>query len=106
MKTEIEKNCNEAMGTWKLIDEYSYIEPPYLPSKLDVGVGENQILRAIKNRVDGSPELHALWACSNVIAVNRLGYSDHGVKHVEIVAGHASKILRLLYEAGVKPSSM
>jgi metal-dependent HD superfamily phosphatase/phosphodiesterase len=106
MKTEIENNCNKAMSGWKLIDEYSYAEPPYRPEHLEMSVGENRTLKAVKGRVDESVELHTLWACSNVVAMGRLGYSDHGMKHVEIVARHAQKILRLLYDAGVKPSCM
>ncbi len=49
-------------------------------------------------------ELNALWEASNVMAVRRLGMSDHGPTHVAIVANMALKILRTLLEAGVVPS--
>jgi metal-dependent HD superfamily phosphatase/phosphodiesterase len=104
MKTD--SKCNKAMNDWEFVDEYSYVEPPYRPAMLDVDAGENRILKAIRGRVDKCPELNALWMCSNVIAVTRLGYSDHGMKHVEIVAGHSLKILRLLHDAGINPSCM
>src|SRR5271157_426274 len=106
MKSEIESNSSKAMGKWELIDEYSYIEPPYLAARLEIEVDDNPTLRRVKDRVDKNTELMALWTCSNVIAVNRLGYSDHGMKHVEIVAGHALRIQKLLHEAGIKPSCM
>ena len=68
--------------------------------------GDNEMLRMIKARIERNAELHALWRCSNVIAVNRLGYSDHGQKHMEIVANNAMKLMRLLGEEGVRPSCM
>ncbi len=61
-------------------------------------------LKAILDFVDGDAELQTLWRCSNVLAVDRLGYSDHGPVHVKIVANGALKILRLLMESGVEPS--
>jgi metal-dependent HD superfamily phosphatase/phosphodiesterase len=106
MKTEIESNRGKTMGKWQLIDEYSYIEPLSRAARLEVEVDDNPTLRLVKGRVDKNTELMALWTCSNVIAVNRLGYSDHGLKHVEIVVGHALRIQKLLNEAGIKPSCM
>ena len=38
------------------------------------------------------------------MAINRLGYTDHGPIHVKIVANSALKILRILIEHGVVPS--
>jgi len=38
------------------------------------------------------------------MAVDRMGYTDHGPVHVKIVANSALKILRLLIENGVVPS--
>jgi len=49
-------------------------------------------------------ELAALWKCSNVIAIKRLGYSDHGKKHVEIVANNAFRLLKLIADSGTQPS--
>ncbi|TRO47673.1 HD domain-containing protein, partial [Candidatus Bathyarchaeota archaeon] len=48
-------------------------------------------------------ELQALWKCSNVLAVDRLGLNDHGPVHVKIVANGALKMLRLLTGKGVEP---
>jgi hypothetical protein len=103
MKTEINTN-GKASGDWKLIDEYSYIEPLARRDVLMINPGDNNILRQVKDRVDRDMELNALWACSNVIAVNRMGYSDHGKGHVEIVAENSLRILKLMHDSGIKPS--
>jgi hypothetical protein len=105
MKTETDTN-NKTSGDWKLIDEYSYIEPLARRDVLDINTGDNNILRQVKDRVDRDTELNALWTCSNVIAVNRLGYSDHGKRHVEIVAENSLKIIKLIHDSGIKPSCM
>ena len=44
------------------------------------------------------------WRCANVNAVERLGMSDHGPVHVQIVANMALKLLRLLVKRGVQPA--
>lgn len=64
----------------------------------------NPKLAAIVERVNESDELYALWIATNVNAVERLGMSDHGPVHVQIVANSALRLLRLLVDAGVVPS--
>jgi len=64
----------------------------------------NPRLAAIVERVNESDELYALWVAANVNAVDRLGISDHGPVHVQIVANSALRLLRLLSDAGVVPS--
>jgi metal-dependent HD superfamily phosphatase/phosphodiesterase len=64
----------------------------------------NPKLAAIVKRVNESDELYALWVATNVNAVDRLGMSDHGPVHVQIVTNSALRLLRLLVEAGVTPS--
>ncbi len=49
-------------------------------------------------------ELQTLWKCSNVMAIDRMGYTDHGPTHVKIVANSALQLLRILVKRGVKPS--
>jgi metal-dependent HD superfamily phosphatase/phosphodiesterase len=44
------------------------------------------------------------WKCANVMAIDRMGYTDHGPTHVKIVANSALKILRILIENKVVPS--
>jgi metal-dependent HD superfamily phosphatase/phosphodiesterase len=64
----------------------------------------NPKLAAIVERVNESDELYALWIATNVNAVERLGMSDHGPVHVQIVANSALRLLRLLVDAEVVPS--
>jgi metal-dependent HD superfamily phosphatase/phosphodiesterase len=64
----------------------------------------NPRLQQVIDRVNADVELYALWQEINVNAVQRLGMSDHGPVHVQIVANIALKLLRLLKERGVQPN--
>ena len=48
--------------------------------------------------------IQTFWRCANVMAIDRMGYSDHGPTHVKIVANSALKILRILMKRGVVPN--
>ena len=61
---------------------------------------------AVRERVEGSQRLQALWACSNVTAIVRMHINDHGPVHVKIVTRMALRLLDLLLEAGVRPSAV
>lgn len=65
---------------------------------------ENTILRELISRVNADEELYALWTAINVNAVDRLGMSDHGPVHVQIVSNIALKLLRLLEARHVTPN--
>jgi len=71
--------------------------PLYVPAR------HNPVLSAIVEDVNRDDEIYALWIAQNVNSVNRLGISDHGPVHVQIVANSALKLLRLLVDAGVEP---
>jgi len=64
----------------------------------------NPRLRRVMELVNADDDLYALWLCTNVMAVERLGMTDHGPVHVKIVMNIAVRMLRLLVEAGVSPS--
>ena len=64
----------------------------------------NPTLEKIVERLNADAELHQLWRCANVNAVDRQGMSDHGEVHIRIVANSSLRILRLLYEGGIEPS--
>ncbi|MGZ3495812.1 MAG: HD domain-containing protein [Thermodesulfobacteriota bacterium] len=64
----------------------------------------NPRLQQIIDRINGDDELYTLWQVMNVNAVQRLGMSDHGPVHFQIVANIALKLLRLLVEHSVQPS--
>jgi len=65
---------------------------------------KNEKLKALVQKISGDVRLQTYWKCANVMAINRLGFTDHGPIHVKIVANSALKILRILIENGVVPS--
>ncbi|KON30462.1 phosphohydrolase [miscellaneous Crenarchaeota group-15 archaeon DG-45] len=75
-----------------------------MSSVLSIPTRGNEKLEALLGLVDGDAELRTLWRCANVLAIDRLGFNDHGPVHVKIVANRALKLLRMLVERGVDPS--
>jgi len=65
---------------------------------------DNKRLQHVINEVKKDVRLRTLWKCSNVMAIDRMGYTDHGPTHVKIVANSALKMLRILVEKKVAPS--
>jgi metal-dependent HD superfamily phosphatase/phosphodiesterase len=68
---------------------------------LNLPTRHNEKLSQLVARVDADVELHTLWQCANVNAVDRAGITDHGEVHIKIVANIALKLARLLIEADV-----
>ncbi len=64
----------------------------------------NSRLQQVIDRVNADAEIYALWQVNNVNAVQRLGMSDHGPVHVQIVTNIALRLLRLLGMKGVQPN--
>lgn len=60
------------------------------------------LLQKVIDRVNGDDELFALWQAQNVNAVDRLGMSDHGPVHMNIVANISLRLLRLLHDRDVE----
>jgi metal-dependent HD superfamily phosphatase/phosphodiesterase len=71
------------------------------PVFINVPVGKNVFLEKILDRVNKNRELNTLWKINNVNAISRLGYSDHGYTHFQIVANSALRISRILVKKGV-----
>ncbi len=69
-----------------------------IPSK------KNLKLEHVMDRIREAKKLHTFWKCSNVMAIDRMGYTDHGPTHVKIVANLALKLLRILLNIKVEPS--
>jgi metal-dependent HD superfamily phosphatase/phosphodiesterase len=59
-------------------------------------------LQKVIDRVNQNDELLALWQAQNVNAVDRLGMSDHGSVHMNIVANISLRLARLLHERGIE----
>ena len=70
----------------------------------NIPIHGNVRLKRVVDNVKTDTALHTFWRCSNVMAIERLGYTDHGPTHVKIVANLALKLLRILVAQNVKPS--
>lgn len=59
-------------------------------------------LQQVIDIVNADEELFSLWLAQNVNAVERLGMSDHGPVHMNIVANIALRLARLLHDENVE----
>lgn len=87
--------------------EPAQVEPTQLPLERELMIRmptrHNTKLQQIIDRVNRDDELYMYWRCANINAVERLGMSDHGPVHVQIVANIGLKLLRLLMNQGITP---
>ena len=58
----------------------------------------NAKLKFVMEKVKEDKKLQVYWRCANVMAIERMGYTDHGPTHVKIVANLSLKLLRILVE--------
>jgi len=58
----------------------------------------NVELKQVMERIKEDKKLQTYWKCANVMAIERMGYTDHGPTHVKIVANLGLKLLRILVE--------
>jgi len=65
---------------------------------------DNLKLKHIIDAVKKDVKLQTMWRCSNVMAIDRMGYTDHGPTHVKIVSNSALKLLRILVKNKIVPS--
>jgi hypothetical protein len=64
----------------------------------------NVLLRKALKEVNANPELKTLWEITNTNAITRLGFSDHGPVHFQIVSNLALRITRILIANDVEMS--
>ncbi len=72
--------------------------------KINVPVEKNIILGRILSGINSNREIKTLWRIMNVNAIERLGYTDHGPTHFNIVANYGLQIARILIKRGVEMS--
>lgn len=77
---------------------------PRVPYVFNIPFRNNTKLKHVIDKVKEDVKLQSYWRCANVMAIDRMGYTDHGPTHVKIVANLALKLLRILMERQVKPS--
>ena len=76
-----------------------------LPSTtIHVPLNDNDLLAQALERINASVEVVTLWKILNVNAIDRLGMSDHGATHFQIVANIGLRLTRLLEKHGVEMS--
>lgn len=66
------------------------------PELIHKHIKENEILLKIFNFLEKDEEIQTYLQMSNIMAVNRLMYNDHGVVHSRIVSGVALEIFEIL----------
>jgi metal-dependent HD superfamily phosphatase/phosphodiesterase len=76
------------------------------PHLVEAHVRSSKLLSRAWDYMVRDVEIQELLRMSNVNAVTRLLYNDHGPVHATIVSGASLEILNLLLEAGVIPSSL
>jgi uncharacterized protein len=64
----------------------------------NIPIRSNTKLKQVMEKVKEDKKLQTYWRCSNVMAIERMGYTDHGPTHVKIVSNIALKLLRILTE--------
>lgn len=79
-------------------------EPLHPAEMIRLPAKHNPVLQQVLARVNADQDLHTLWRCQNINAVDRLGMSDHGPIHMQIVVNISLRILRMLIAGGHTPS--
>ena len=74
------------------------------PRKINVPILGNKILEKVLQIINANQEIHALWKVININAIDRLGMSDHGPVHFQIVANIALRLGRILKKNDVEMS--
>lgn len=69
--------------------------------KIKVDTNGNELLEKVVNLINENREIKTLWKIINVNATDRLGYSDHGPMHFQIVANYALRLQRTLIKKGI-----
>ncbi len=73
---------------------------------LDRWIAADAFVAKVVGELEADEEVKALLEMSNVNAVKRLGYNDHGIVHARIVTGTSMELLNLLQARSVQPSSL
>jgi hypothetical protein len=80
------------------------LKKPPQPLNIHVPLAGNTLLEKTLNVINQNAEIKTLWRVINVNAIDRLGMSDHGPVHFQIVANIAMRLTRLMLKHGVEMS--
>lgn len=75
-----------------------------IPKNIHVPVSGNELLEKALEIINENSEVKTLWKIININAIDRLGMSDHGPVHVQIVANIALRLIRILIKNHVEMS--
>src|SRR5579859_3530154 len=73
-------------------------------AKIHIPIESNILLAEVLQLINDDVEVMTLWQVTNVNAVKRLGMTDHGPHHFQIVSDNAIRIQRLLAKRGITMS--
>jgi len=76
----------------------------YTQIDIHVPIRENRLLEQALAAINQDNEIKTLWRVINVNAIDRLGMSDHGPVHFQIVANIALRLARILIKNKVEMS--
>lgn len=71
-------------------------------SSIHVPVKANKLLHNVLELINKDEEIAVIWEMTNTNAMKRIGYSDHGPVHFQIVANGALRMSRILSKHGVE----
>jgi len=74
------------------------------PKNIYVPVSGNELIEKALVKINDDIEVKTLWKIININAIDRLGMSDHGPVHVQIVANIALRLTRILLKHGIEMS--
>jgi metal-dependent HD superfamily phosphatase/phosphodiesterase len=74
------------------------------PINIHVPISGNELLEKALEVINDNSEIKTLWKIININAIDRLGMSDHGPVHVQIVANIALRLTRILTKNNVEMS--
>ena len=75
-------------------------------ARIDIRVpaNRNSLLEKTLKLVNDDVEIKTLWRANNINAIDRLGMTDHGAVHFQIVANIAIRLARILHKNHVEMS--
>lgn len=74
------------------------------PRNIYVPAAGNELLEKTLELINDNPEIKTLWKVININAIDRLGMSDHGPVHFQIVSNIALRMIRILLKKNVEMS--
>jgi len=70
--------------------------------QINIPIKGNELLEKAINKINHDKQIFALWRVINVNAIERLGMTDHGVVHAQIVSNIALKLTRMLIKGKIE----